>query len=124
MNLNFISDPNLVPRPAEEVKIDSFTLTPYDDGLRVRLEIHLTPFMPQVRPNLEFTVFNQESILVSSATIIETTSYINYLTLHLRDKAPASGEYLFKAVLYFEDIPEQDSVTKTIELTIPDQHNT
>ena len=101
MNLNFISDPNQVPRPQEEVRIVNFDLEPYDDHKRTRLEIQLTPFMPQVRPNIEITAYNQDEILVASANIIETTSYLNYLTLHLRD-TNTSGVYIFKAILYFE----------------------
>lgn len=115
MNLDFLTDPELVPRPRDEIRIEAFSLTPYPDGRRVRLELELTPFMPVDRPNLEITATNADGQVVGAASVIESVTRKLSLTMHLREPEP-QGRYTFEASLYYSPEVIQDSATASIDL--------
>lgn len=117
MNIDFLTDPELVPRPREEIRIEAFGLSPYPDGKRVRLELELTPFAPSDRPNLEITASSTDGKAVASLSVIETVSRRLSLTMHLREPKP-EGRYDFEADLYYSPETIQDSAHAI--LTLPD----
>lgn len=115
MDLNFVTDPELAPRPREDMAITAFEATPYPDGRRVRLDIVTTPFTPADRPNLDVMVLDANGEPVGSVSVIETANYKLSLTMHLRVPEPA-GEYTFKAVLFYDSQEVQDTALERITL--------
>jgi hypothetical protein len=102
MDLNFISDPNLLPQPRHQMQIRTLTLTPYADGQRIRVDIEITPFLPADRPNIELTAHNDDGTEVASVSIVESMHNRISLTVHLRQTSSTDGYYLFKASLFYE----------------------
>jgi hypothetical protein len=115
MDLNFVTDPELAPRPREEMAITSFEVTPYPDGRRIRLDIVTTPFVPADRPNLDVVALNADGEPVGSVSIIETANYKLSLTMHLRVPEP-TGEYTFKVMLFYDSQEVQDTALSRITL--------
>jgi hypothetical protein len=115
MDLNFVTDPELAPRPREEMAITSFKATPYPDGRRIRLDIVTTPFVPADRPNLDVVALNADGEPVGSVSIIETANYKLSLTMHLRVPEP-TGEYTFKVMLFYDSQEVQDTALSRITL--------
>lgn len=122
MNLDFLTDPERVPRPRDEIRIEGFNLTPYPDGRRIKIELELTPFMPVDRPNLEITAVNDAGQTVGSASVIETVTRRLNLTMHLREPEP-EGRYEFEASLYYSPETMQDTATASLRLPddLPDE---
>ena len=117
MNLNFIADPELAPRPREEIRIESVGVASYPDGRRVKIELELTPFAPVDRPNLEITTINEADQVVGSVSVIETVNRKLSLTTPLREPEP-HGRYQFKVELFYS--PETVQDTATASLLLPD----
>jgi hypothetical protein len=113
-DLFFSTDPELAPRPRKEIEITEVSVTPVEGSSRVRIDMSTTPFAPQDRPNIELTVFNPAGLVVGSASIIEAANRKMRLIMHLREKTPAEGSYLFIAQLYYE----QDVVQHTLEIPV------
>lgn len=95
----FLQDPNEIPLPPADVRIESLTAEPYPDGRRVRVALSVTPF--QQRPTLDLTIHNAAGDLVSQASIIESMTRKIELTLHLRGPQPL-GAHRLEAVLFYE----------------------
>jgi len=102
MDLNFINDPNLIPKPRHQVQIEDLRLTPYSDGQRIRVEIDITPFLPADRPNIDLTAHKDDGTEVASLSIVETMHNRISLTVHLRQPGSSAGYYRFKASLFYE----------------------
>lgn len=117
MNLEFITDPEMAPRPREEIQITEFTVTPYLEGCRVRVEIAITPFAPMDRPNLEVAAYNGKGSNAGGFNVIEAAHHRLVLTMHLRESDP-QGEYVFLASLYYDD-PERAQHTVSETLILP-----
>ena len=115
MNLSFFADPDLVPKPREEVQLESLDLSPYPDGRRVKVTLTITPFMPMDRPSLEILVNDENDNLVSSLNIVETNTHILNLTVHLRTVEQPRGQYTFRVDLYYDD-DLQHSILQSIRL--------
>jgi hypothetical protein len=115
MDLNFVTDPELAPRPREEMAITSFKATPYPDGRRIRLDIVTTPFVPADRPNLDVVALDADGEPVGSVSVIETANYKLSLTMHLRVPEP-TGEYTFKVMLFYDSQEVQDTALDRITL--------
>jgi hypothetical protein len=115
MDLHFVTDPELAPRPREEMAIIIFEATPYPDGRRVRLDITMTPFAPADRPNLDVTAFDSNGEPVGSVSVIETANRKLSLTMHLREPEPV-GDYIFKATLFYDSQEMQDTAQERITL--------
>jgi len=118
MDLNFIADPNSIPRPRDQVAIQSLKLTPYPDGQRIRVEIEITPFLPMDRPNLELLVHKDNGAEVASISVVESLNNRVSLTVHLRQSGAPDGVYSFRADLSYEGSNVQHSLETTV--TIPD----
>ncbi len=118
MNLEFITDPEMAPRPREEIQITELKVTPYPEGRRVRVEIAITPFAPVDRPNLEVVAYNAKGSNVGGFSVIEAAHHRLVLTMHLRESDPR-GEYVLRANLYYDD-PGRVQHTASKTLTLPD----
>lgn len=116
MNLDLITDPELAPRPRDEVRIRELSVTPYPDGRRLRVQLLLTPFAPVDRPNLEITARRVDGLMVASVSVIESMQHHLNLTIHLRDPQPVPGEYVVQADLYYEPAQVQHSVSCSVVL--------
>jgi hypothetical protein len=101
----FFADPDAIPLPPKEVRIQTLDAEPYADGRRVRVRLELTPFLK--RPNADLSILNAREEEVASASIIETMEPKMELTLHLRG-ASQPGDYTLAArVFYREEPPEE-----------------
>lgn len=116
MDLNFITDPEMAPRPREEIEILDLALSPYPDRRRVKITLHLTPFAPVDRPNLEITAVNDGGSPVGAVNVIGTMQTRLHLTMHLREPE-IDGEYTFTASLSYDDQPPQHEVTTKVDLS-------
>jgi hypothetical protein len=107
MNMEFFDDPNLVPKPREEVRIEELEVIPYPDRFRIYIHIKVTPF--QERPNLLLIAHNDQDKIVSELDIIETMHHDMEFTMHLRGLAEPAGVYTMTADLFYETrTPPQD----------------
>ncbi len=102
----FAFDPDDPPLPRSEVRIREVTATPYPDGRRVRLAVHLTPF--QERPNLEIEVMDDSGKQVGSMTLVESLHHKFELTVHLREPKPA-GEHRIRVAVHYTGEPPVDT---------------
>ncbi|MGF1504096.1 MAG: hypothetical protein ACFB51_03005 [Anaerolineae bacterium] len=114
MDINFFSEPEMSPRPRDEMAIFSLTADPIDER-RVRVTVEVTPFTPQDRPNVEISAHNAAEQPVGSMSIIETMHRTFALTLHIREPEP-SGVYTLSAELFYEPGEIQHTLTETFEI--------
>jgi hypothetical protein len=104
MDINFIlDDPELSPRPREEIRITSLQASPMEDRRRVRVMIEINPFAPVDRPSLRLAITDSNGAVLSETSIIEAVRHRLTITMHLTD-IPNDPLELHTA-LYFE--PEQ-----------------
>lgn len=107
MTISFF-EPGDVPQPPDKVKIEHLTATPSEDGWRVKIEVHVTPF--QQRPNLEMRLLlgpDDQQKQVADFSIIETMHPKMEFTMHVRGVAQPEGDYTLDTVLYYRDTPEE-----------------
>lgn len=117
----FLQDPNEIPLPPAEVRIETLTADPYPDGRRVRVSLTVTPF--QQRPNLDIIVTNPSGDQLAQASIIESMTRKMELTLHLRGPQPLGSHHL-EAVLFYEKrlpAPEDQSAPPPPEIQLVDR---
>jgi hypothetical protein len=104
MEINFF-DPQHVPQPKDNIRIESLKASPYPDGWRVRVAVDVTPF--QERPSLAVKLIKDGQTEVGSLDIIETMHRNMEFTIHIRYVASPVGAYTLTAALYFGDDPKQ-----------------
>ena len=123
----FFQDPNDVPLPPEEVRIREFTVEPWPDGRRVRVNVELTPF--QKRPNGEINIKNGDGEEVASVSFIETIDPNIQFTMHLRT-LETLGEYTITATVFYPNLEtaqntdenqSQESLLLPKEIMVVDQ---
>ncbi|MCU0485008.1 MAG: hypothetical protein MUC85_02760 [Anaerolineales bacterium] len=113
MDLLF-NDPDLIPLPAEEVRIREFRLEPWPDGRRVKVILQVDPF--QKRPSLEVVVWDDAGVDAAKVSVIESITTRIEFTIHLRRPEPA-GAYRAQATLFYQAFPEvQEGVSAPAEL--------
>jgi hypothetical protein len=100
MNIDFF-EPQDVPQPRANIRIERLDAKPYPDGWRVKLSIDVTPF--QERPNLEARVLAADGREVAELSIIETMHKNMEFTVHIRGVPSPVGEYALEVDLYYED---------------------
>ena len=116
MEIHLFNDANLVPQPKDKIRIEAFTASPYADGIRVKVNLKITPF--QERPNLVVVAHRDDGPRVSDLDIIATMHYDNEFTMHIRGVDDPVGSYIMTAELYYETRnPPQDK--SQIEFEIP-----
>lgn len=120
MDIDFyLDDPELVPRPRDEIRITSLTASPMEDGRRVRVMIELTPFTPADRPSLMIAIIDSEGAVLSETSIIETDQYRVSLTMHLHQTPPTGKSRLeLHAALYFD--PEKPQQIASTDFSLAD----
>ncbi len=109
MDIEFFNNGNgnQSPKPREEIKIESLTVAPYDDGFRIHVEVGVTPF--RERPNLMLAIHDEDDEIVSELSIIETMHYNMEFTMHLRGVEDPVGAYSLTVDLFYESRnPPQD----------------
>lgn len=117
-NISFFDDPGLVPQPRDQIRVESVTLKPYTDGRRVRVDVHITPFGPADRPNLDISVQDDHGNEVTSMSVIETMTNDLNLTFHLPAAAAVAGEHYTVTVKLFYD-PQSIQHTGTARVALP-----
>lgn len=116
IHIDIFNDPNKVPRPKNEIRIERLQATPYPDRLRVHVEIEVTAF--QERPNLLLVLRNATGTVMNELNIIETMHASMEFTLHIRNVEDPAGEYTLECELFYETRnPPQDQ--KAILFSIP-----
>lgn len=100
MDINFV-DPQHVPQPRDQIKIESLAARPYPDGWRVRVNVDVTAF--QERPSLEVEVRTAEGKPIAQLSIIETMHKNMEFTVHIRGLTNPNGNYALSAELYYDD---------------------
>ncbi len=122
----FFHDPNVVLLPPDEMRILSLEAQPYPDGLRVAINVEVTPF--QQKPNLEIDLTNESGEAVASVSVVEIIETKLDFTLHIREPDP-QGEYTATLKLYYTTIDEgeeseEDKALEKIETTLIDEAQT
>ena len=108
----FFQDPDEIPLPPAEVRIETLTAEPYPDGRRVRVSLSVTPF--QQRPNLDVTVTNSGGDQVAQASIIESITRKMELTLHLRGPQPLGAHHLDATLFYEKRLPASEDESEPL----------
>lgn len=118
MNIDFITDPEMVPRPCHEIVIERFDVTPYPDGRRFRLDVEMTPFGPADRPSLEIIAIHDVEGQIGSVSVIDSMHRGLRLTMHIKQPNIPPGIVSFTAQLYYDpaDIQHQ----RVAQVQIPD----
>ncbi len=117
MEINIFNDPNKVPKPKNEIKIEDLAIHIYPDRFRVRADIKVTPF--QERPNLFLVMKDANGKIVNDLNIIATMHYDMDFTMHMRGMDDPAGNYTLEAELFYETRnPPQDKAS--IIFTIPE----
>ncbi|MEM9954216.1 MAG: hypothetical protein AAF846_21575 [Chloroflexota bacterium] len=117
MEINIFDDPNKVPKPKDEIKIESLSAYIYADRFRVRADIVVTAF--QERPNLLILMRDANGKIVNELNIIATMHSEMDFTMHMRGMDDPTGDYTLEAELFYETRnPPQD--TASIQFTIPE----
>ncbi len=118
MDINFISDPGLVPKPREEIVIEHVTHEVFDDLRRIRVRVVMTPFTPRDRPNLAFALRGPDGSVVSSFSVIETLHREMTFIMHVKTAEPKPGVYTLKGELFYDEEDPQHEISQ--DVTIPD----
>ena len=116
MDINFIADPNLIPKPRGEIRVEDIHAEPLEGGRRIRIELRITPFAPADRPNVTIQVNRPDGTAAGDVSVIETMHNQISMTFHLRDETPVSGVYHIRASLYFDDEVPQGTAETDVNL--------
>ena len=104
MDLTFVESEG-IPLPRGEVRLRDLSVIPLADRRRIRVEIHITPFLE--RPNVEVVLVAPGGEVVSKVSVVETDTPTLSFTMHLRSE-PQAGEYAVRGALSYEMDPPQD----------------
>lgn len=119
MDINIFDDPNKVPQPKDQIRIEKLAATPYEDRFRVHVEVSVTAF--RERPNLLLVTRDADGNVVNEMSIIATMHADMEFTMHMRGMDDPTGDYELQAELYYETRnPPQDE--KSTTFTIPAAH--
>lgn len=116
MDINFISDPNLLPKPRPDIKVESIHASPIEGGRRLRLELQITPFAPMDRPNILVEAFDPHGDSCGSTAVVESMHNNVAMTFHLRGDVLPPGPYRIVASVYFEEEAVQGASEITLDL--------
>jgi hypothetical protein len=116
MEINIFDNPNHVPKPKGEIRIESVEVTPYPDRYRIHTEINVTPF--RERPNLLIVLRDSQQKVLNELNVIETMHPQMEFTLHIRNVDDPAGDYQLDVELFYETRnPPQDE--QSVQFTIP-----
>ncbi len=94
----FFTDPTDIPLPPDEVRIRQLVASPWPDGRRVSVALHITPF--QKPPSGEINIINAVGDELAIINIIETVDPKMEFTMHLRG-AEIIGPLQVNACLFY-----------------------
>ncbi|MDQ7026066.1 MAG: hypothetical protein Q9P01_09705 [Anaerolineae bacterium] len=115
-DINIFDDPSKVPKPKDQIRIESVKAAPYADRFRVYVEVSVTAFLE--RPNLILVLRDSQGKIVNEVNIIETMHAEMDFTIHIRNVDDPAGDYSLDAELFYETRnPPQDTASYTF--TIP-----
>ena len=117
----YLSDPDEIPLPREEVRIKDLRAEPWQDGRRVKVYLEVDPF--QVRPNADLVIYDDSSREIAHANIIESLDRKMEVTLHLRGEF-ISKNYTLDVTLYYASINEGADtalIDESLERQVVDQ---
>jgi hypothetical protein len=118
VDVQFFNNGNQTPKPREEIKIEDVVASPYPDGMRVHVQVKVTPF--RERPNLMLVIHDEDDTIVSELNIIETMHTNMEFTMHLRGIENPAGAYSLTVELFYETRnPVQDSYIDGFVITDP-----
>ena len=100
----FLPEDHLSRVTPEETKITAFSAQPYPDGMRLRVNIKITPF--QKRPYIEIVLRDADENEVASASIVEPMAWKLEFTMHIRGEL--NNPYTLSAKLYYPDGPANE----------------
>jgi len=110
MTISFF-EPGEIPQPREKVKLELLSAEPLADRWRVKINIHVTPFIE--RPNLAVVLLREDGVVVGEMSIIETMHNKMEFTLHIRYVEDPAGDFRLKVRLYYENILEPADESQT-----------
>jgi len=96
----FFADPNEVPLPPGEVRINRLEANALVNARRVHVYLELTPF--QKRPNGELSLINAVGDELANISFIETMDRKMEFTLHLRG-GELKNPYTLSVWIYYEE---------------------
>ncbi|HBX70831.1 MAG TPA: hypothetical protein DEH25_15995 [Chloroflexi bacterium] len=110
MDIQF-TDLSEIPVPPDEVRIRDLGVTPYSDGVRLRLSLELTPFLKP--PSGEIFITDLLGNPVAAVNFIEAIDAKMQYTLHLRSADP-HGEFTARVIIFYsasiDEITEGDQI--------------
>lgn len=118
--INIFNDPNKVPRPKNEIRIERLVATPYADRFRVHLDVGVTAFLE--RPSLLLVMRDAAGEIVGELSVIDTMHADMEFTLHIRHTDEPAGDYTVDAELFYETRnPPQDRASYAFSIPPADE---
>lgn len=108
-------EPEQMPQPRENIKVETLDAEAYPDGRRVRVTVKMTPFSE--RPSLVIEALNTVGDVLAQVDVLEAMTKQVSLTLHLRGPLP-EPQATVRAQLYFEGSPPQH--IREVTIALPD----
>ena len=119
-DINIFNDPNKVPKPKDQIRIESMKAAPYADRFRVYVEVSVTPFLE--RPNLLLVLRDAHGKNMSELNVIATMHSDMDFTIHIRNVDDPAGEYTLYVELFYESRnPPQDTASYTFTVPTADE---
>jgi hypothetical protein len=119
----FFTDPTDIPLPPDEVRIRQLEASPWSDGRRISVTLHITPF--QKPPSGEISITNALGDELANISIIETVDPKMEFTLHLRGGEVVNPLNVHASLFYPQEISEteetQDNLYNQHQKSIVDQ---
>lgn len=116
-DINIFDDPNKVPQPKDDIRIESVEALPYPDRFRVFVKVVVTAF--QERPNLILVMRDSTGNNVNELNVIATMHSEMEFTMHMRGMDDPAGDYSLEVELFYETRnPPQDAMV--VDFTIPE----
>jgi len=113
MDIPFL-DPSIERLPPDQTAILNLHAEPYPDGIRVRVNLELTPFIHP--PCIELLINDPNGNEAGSASIVEPMGWKIDLTLHIRPSALNTGVFTLSALLTYPDIGVIDQVKTKFQI--------
>lgn len=111
-------EPEELPRPREEMRIERAEIAPFPDGRRVRVTVGWTAFVD--RPSLDAIILDRDGDTVAMFSVIEAIARGMDFTLHMRGAEPGA-DYRLCLSLYYAPAPEERQAAADRGEQAPDQ---
>lgn len=101
----FFQDPDEIPLPPDEVRIQRLQVTPWPDGRRVRVYLEVNPF--QKSPSADLMILNAQGRVDAQVSILESMTRKMEVNMHLK-QVEIGGTYRLRAMVYYPSIETVD----------------